>query len=428
MSISELDHLTEVPIESDQGEFRRGWPVMLAGFLLVLILYGTYYCFGVFLKPMLEDLGWTRAMTTGALSVYMVVHGALAIVMGSLSDKHGPRWIVALSTILVAIGYGLLSQISEPWHLYLYFGIMVGIGMGAGYVPPISTVTRWFTHRRGLAVGIVAAGVGVGQMLLPPLAGYLITTDLGWRGSFVVMGVLIGALGIPAAFLLRNPQNDVDCVAQNEPGSENSDDWQVRKAIRTLPFALMLGIFIALTYGVGTVVTHLAAHMNDSGIDPVPAAVAITLIGGSGIFGRIIIGGAADRVGHRTMLAICLIPQMMALLWLIWAQQLWEFYLIATLFGFVYGGTLTVIIKINSEFFGVKSGGAIFGVLLFGATVGGATAAPLAGYIHDVTHEYQIAFLIAGLVMVIASIFGFLVRPPSQAVLDGTQNGKSSCD
>ncbi len=400
------------PEADDIKDLYHAWVVVIAGFFLVLILFGTYYCFGVFLKPMLAELGWSRAMTTGAVTVYMVVHGVFAVIMGSLSDKFGPKSVVTISTLFVALGYGLISRITEPWHLYICFGFIVGIGMGASYVTPVSAVTKWFTDRRGLALGVVAAGVGAGQMILPPLVKYFITM-FGWRTSFVITGAMIGCLGIPAALLLKNPPDNID----RPRDTEFHDDWSAREAVRTVSFTLLLSIFIALAFGLSIVTTHLVAHIEDMGFDPVPAAFVLTLIGGGGIFGRIMIGGSADKTGNKAVLVACLIPQALLLFCLIWVKELWAFYVIGALYGLTYGGTLPVIIKTTSEFFGLSSTGTIIGILILGATSGGAVGAPFAGYIYDVTGNYSIAFLIGGIVVMVGSVLSFRLKAPGKLSL-----------
>jgi MFS family permease len=400
----------------------RAWLVVAAGFLMVFILYGSYYCFGVFLKPMLAELGWTRAMISGAFSLYMLVHGGFSMVMGSLSDRYGARLIAAISALVVAVGYGFVSITTTPWHMYVGFGILVGIGMGAAYVTPISTVTRWFSEKRGLALGIVAAGVGVGQMVLPPIIKYLITLS-GWRVSFVILGVMVFLIGIPAALLLNSPTgrgSGIPRVESEKPEAEAHQrrsphyDWTVREVLGTPGFWLLLLIFSALAFGVTIMAAHLVAHMEDIGIDSVPAAFALTLIGGGGIIGRIFFGRAGDRVGNRPMLTASMILQTLLMFFLIKSKQVWAFYLISGLYGLSYGGALPVIISMSSQFYGVASAGAILGILLFGATIGGAIGATLAGYIFDVTGGYALAFLAGGSVITSGTVISFLLRPPEK--------------
>ena len=402
---------TETPIDLAHPE-RSNWIVVAAGFVLVLILYGAYYSFGVFLKPMLDDLGWSRAVTTGATSsTYLIVHGIFAIVMGHLSDKYGPRWVVMSGTILIALGYALTSQINAVWQLYVYFGVLVGIGMGAAYVPPLATVAKWYTFRRGLVLGVVAAGVGMGQIILPPFLKFLIT-EFGWRDSFVITGIMTCVFGLPAAMLLKNPPLTTNKDSEN--AIEPESDWSTRQAVRAAPFWLLLIIFAALVFGTNIVMQHLVAHIEDNGFDPIPAALVLTFIGVSGIFGRVISGGLADKIGSKMVAVICLAIQILAFFSLIQAGELWEFYIVGILYGLGYGGTLPLIIKMGAEFFGTTSGGAILGMLLFGASIGGAIGVPLAGHIHDVTDDYAIAFLIAGTVIIAASVINLILKPPQK--------------
>ncbi|MDY6790449.1 MAG: MFS transporter [Thermodesulfobacteriota bacterium] len=146
MPITDRNHFSHAAIEeADRNSIIQSWIVVITGFLLVFILYGTYYSFGVFVKPVSMSLGWSRAITTGVVFVYMVIHGIFSIITGRLADRYGPRFIIAISALFVALGYGLSFGINTPWHLYTYFGILVGIGMGAAFVVPVSTVTKWFS-------------------------------------------------------------------------------------------------------------------------------------------------------------------------------------------------------------------------------------------------------------------------------------------
>jgi len=391
------------------------WIIVFSGFVLIFVLYGSYYCFGVFLKPMCKEMGWTRAVTTGAISLYMVVHGGFSIIMGSLSDKYGPRPVVLISTIAVALSYSLISFITQPWHLYVCLGILVGTGMGAAYVPPVSTVTKWFVQNRGLTLGIVASGVGVGQMILPPLMKYMIAT-YGWRISFLIMGAIILIVGIPASLLLKHPDNGIDDYDnkqyQQNPVSDKNNIWSVKNAVKTSSFHLLMIIFMTLVFGISIILSQLVAHAEDIGIDPIKAAFILTLIGAGGIIGRITIGGLADRLGNKSMLPLCLIPQCFLFLTLLWANELWEFYTIAAFYGLTYGGTLPNILLMNARFFGVTSSGYIYGILIFGATTGGALGAPIAGYIYDITGHYDMAFIAGGIILLTGSMLSFIIKPP----------------
>lgn len=393
-----------------------GWVIVAAGFVLVMVLYGAYYSFvGAFLTPIEEDLGWSRAIYSGAAAFYLIIHGIFAIIMGRICDKYGPRWVVASGTLLIAIGYGLISQVNAAWQFYIYLGLMVGIGMGAAYVPPLTTVAKWFNARRGLALGVVAAGVGVGQIILPPLLKYFIT-EFGWRDSVAIMAAITCALGIPAAFLMKNPPNEIS-QPNNLTTTSNQIDWSVKEAIKTSSFWFLLSVFAALVFGTNLVMAHLVAHVEDNGFDPVPAGAVLSFIGGAGIAGRIISGGVADRIGNRVTAAACLGLQIIVFTLLIWIDDLPSFYIIGVLYGLGYGGTLPLIVKMSSEFFGTTSGATIFGIILAGASVSGALGALSGGLIYGDTEEYTLAFIIAGAIIVMASVINLLLKPPERVAL-----------
>ena len=142
----------------------------MAGFIILVSMYGTLYSFGVFLKPMLGELGWTRAMTSGAYSLCFLLSGVVAIAAGRLNDKFGPKAVLSCAGFLLGVGYFLMARITTPWELYLYYGVIVGVGMGGGIAPSLSTVAKWFVKKRGLMTGITVAGTATGTLVTPLIA------------------------------------------------------------------------------------------------------------------------------------------------------------------------------------------------------------------------------------------------------------------
>src|SRR4030042_4988848 len=152
--------------------------------------WGTVYSFGVFLKPMVSDLGWSRAAFSAAYSLTFVINGFLGIFAGRLCDRFGPRIVVMVCGWLIALGYLIMSQVWELWQMYVFFTLIIGTGLSGIYGPAISTVARWFNKRRGLMTGIVIAGISVGTLVTSPGATWLITA-YGWRTSYIVMSVAV---------------------------------------------------------------------------------------------------------------------------------------------------------------------------------------------------------------------------------------------
>jgi predicted MFS family arabinose efflux permease len=243
--------------------------------------------------------------------------------------------------------------------------------------------------------------------------------ESGWRASFVYLGLMNCLLGIPAACLLRPPPYTANALPKAEnaeptgdPMATSQNDWHLFEAFKTLPFQVLFWIFASQGFTVGVVSTHLVAHMEDIGISPVQASFSLTLIGASGIFGRIMMGGIADKVPNRVMLAAGLFPQAFLMLWLIWAREIWAFYAFAALFGMTYGGTMAIMPKVSSEMFGLTSAAGIFGLLIFGATIGVSVGAPISGHVYDMTERYSIAFLVGALIMTAAFLSSIVVKPP----------------
>ena len=167
-----------------------GYIVVAVAFLILVVTFGPHSAYGLFFNPLLAEFGWTRAMTSGAFSLSMFMYGILSIVAGGLNDRFGPRLMVSLCGMLIGLGFILMSQVNSLWQLYLFFGVLTGIGMSAVWVPQMSSIARWFVKRRSLMTGIVIAGAGISQLIAPPIISRLIAT-YDWRLSYVILGGVI---------------------------------------------------------------------------------------------------------------------------------------------------------------------------------------------------------------------------------------------
>ena len=192
-------------MRSKKPKLFYGYIIVAAAFLITLIMCGTLFTFGVFFKPILTEFGWTRAMTSGAFSLCILLFGLLGIGTGRLTDRFGPRVVMSGCGFFLGLGYLLMSQVSAIWQLYLFYGVMVGIGVSGSFVPLVSTVARWFAERRGMMTGIAVSGIGIGTMIMPLVANWLISS-YGWRTSYIVVGITVLVLIILVAqFLRRDP-------------------------------------------------------------------------------------------------------------------------------------------------------------------------------------------------------------------------------
>ncbi|GAH36150.1 unnamed protein product, partial [marine sediment metagenome] len=170
-------------------KFFYGYIIVLAGFFLQVVGWGLCSTFGIFFNPLLIEFGWTRAMISGAFSLSFLILGFISIIVGGLNDRLGPRMIMVVCGLFLGSGYLLMSQLNTIWQLYLFYGVIVGIGMSGMDVLSLSTIARWFVRRRGMMSGIVKAGAGIGMAIMPPIANWLISS-YGWRTSYFIVGII----------------------------------------------------------------------------------------------------------------------------------------------------------------------------------------------------------------------------------------------
>jgi len=403
-------------LKTKRPRFFYGYVVVLASFCAMVVAGGTTYTFGVFFKPLLTEFGWTRAMTSGAFSLYMVLHGFLYIVTGRLTDRFGPRLVVTACGCFLGLGYLLMSQVSAIWQLYLFYGVIMAIGMSGLFVPTLSTIPRWFVKRRGMMTGIVASGVGVGTVVMPPLASQLISI-YDWSNSYIAVGIIALVLIIPAAQFLRRDPGQIGQLpyGKNEVKEEGLNlearGFSPQEAIHTRQFWMLGGLYFCHGFLLQATMVHIVPHAIELGISAIIAANILAIIGGLNVVGRIGMGSASDRIGNKLSLIIAFMVMSVALLWLQVAQELWMLYLFAAIFGFGYGGQTALMAPIAAELFGLRAHSTILGIVVFVVTIGGAAGPIIAGHIFDITNSYYLAFSICATLSIIGFILTSFLRP-----------------
>jgi len=405
---------------STKPAFFYGYVVALAASFTLMLMFGTLYSFGVFFQPLSNEFGWTKAATAGAFSFRMLLSTFLGITMGRLNDKFGPRRLLTVGGLFLGLGYLLMSQVNTIWQFYLFYGLLVAIGMSSGYIPLISTATRWFIKRRGLMTGLVVSGIGLGTLITPPIANWLISNH-GWRNSYLVIGSVALLLIVLAAQLLRRDPSQVGQLpyGEGEVRKESQKltfrDFTFSEAIRTRELWILSAMYFCFALPQSVVIVHIFNHATELEVATASAANILALVGGSSIAGRILMGGTADRIGNRPALIIAFILMSASLFWLQVAKETWSLYLFAVTFGFAYGGFVALESPTVAQLFGLGSHGMIFGIIDFMATIGGAIGPVLAGHIFDISGSYSQAFLICAGLGVIGLIITWCLRPTKTA-------------
>jgi MFS family permease len=402
------------PSESGSGLF-YGYIVVGVSLLIMSIMWGGYYAFGVFFKPVLNEFGWTKAMTSGAFSLASIMNGLLTVAAGRLTDKFGPRMVMTVCGLFLGLGFMLMSQMSNVFHLYLFYGISVGAGMSGSFIPLTSTVARWFFKRRSLMMGIVVAGTGIGALMGPPVASRLIPI-YGWRMSYAILGgITLLVVVLSAQFIKRDPtqagqvpygENQIKQVGLNS----SVEGLSLREAISFPQFWVFFATGFCYGYCVFTIMVHMTPHAIESGVPAVRAANILATIGGLGILGKVLLGRLGDIVGNRRTLILGFVLMSLALICLVPAKITWMLFLIAGIFGFAYGGITVSHSPLLAELVGLRSHGLIFGVFGISVSWGGAVGPFLTGYLFDVTKSYQTAFLLCAAISLTGILFGAFLR------------------
>ena len=398
---------TSLLTETRKPRFFYGYVVIAAAATIQLIDLGIINTFGVFFPSFLTEFGWSRAAISGASSLSFLLMGFLAILAGGLTDRFGPRIIMTTCGFFFALGFLLMSQLNSIWQLYLFYGVIVGIGLSAMDVVPLSTVARWFVKKRGMMSGIVKVGTGLGMFIMPLVAGGLIPIH-GWRTSYIILGSIALVFVLSIAQLLRRDPGQMQQLPDNEERAATSDinsigvGLSLQEAIHTRQFWTICAAFLTIVYCANTILVHIAPHAIDLGIPTINAASIISIIGGVSMVGRFVMGSASDRIGNKLAMIVCFVVLLVSLLWLQLANKLWMLYLFAVVYGFAHGGFFALVSPTVAGLFGTRSHGVILGIVLCSGTLGGAIGSVLAGHIFDITQSYQLVFSI----LVVFSIIG----------------------
>jgi MFS family permease len=418
--------------------FYYGWVVVAVVFVSMGVAVNARTAFSLLYPPILEEFGWDRAVTAGVFSFGFLVSAILSPLIGRTMDARGPRFTCGIGVVATGAGLLLATLSSAPWHLYLTLGMLVGAGsVVLGYSGQGLWLPAWFVRRRGLAMSIAYAGVGVGSILLLPAMQTLIERS-GWRTACIALGVVALLVLAPLTLLLRRRPQDLGLQPDGDPapvpGADASRrtnvvdaawaqiDWTLARALRTARFWwLALGYFCGLLIWY-LVQVHQTKYLIEHGFSPAQAAFALGMVSLVGVPGQIALGQLSDRIGREPVWAIGslgFVGTYVALLALPSFPSpllLWTMVLLQGVLGY---GMTSVFGAIPAEIFEGRHYGSIFGTLSLAAIAGGAAGPWLAGAIHDATGSYAIAFWIAIVLSVLSTVAIYRASPSGVRVVAG---------
>jgi MFS family permease len=394
--------------------FFYGWVIVAVVFVTMGVGVNARTAFSLLFPPILDEFGWERGVTAGAFSFGFLVSAVLSPSLGRLMDRRGPRVVMEMGVGLMAIGLVLSTLASRPWHLYATLGVLVGGGsVCLGYTGQALFLPNWFERRRGFAMSLAYAGVGVGSIILLPWMQSLIARA-GWRAACWTLAILMLALLAPLNLLLRRRPEDLGLRPDGDPGPRDGGpgrraanvvdaawaavEWTLGRAMRTGRFWwIVAGYFFGL-YAWYAVQVHQTRYLIEIGFSPSHAAWALGLVSLFGIPGQIALGHVSDRIGREWVWTVGSLGFILCYLGLLLLGEVPTaallYFMVAAQGALGYGLT-SVVGAIPAEIFQGRHYGAIFGMLMLAAIGGGAAGPWVTGVLFDATGSYALAFWIA---------------------------------
>ncbi len=363
--------------------------------------------YAVFLVPLERELGWSRSELTGVYSIYLLVNGFTAPLVGLAFDRLGPRWVYGIGMGCLGAAFLLAARLQSLWQFYLFVGAMVGIAVSLnGMVPASALLSRWYRERLSSAIGIAYSATGVGTLLFVPLAQYLIAAH-GWRGAYQALGVAVLVLA-PVAMLAipwaRFTGGRTYAQPERRPASKEAprEGWTLRAALRSPVFWGLAQVFFCTAAGMFSIMVQLVAFFIDAGFSPLVAAGAFGVIGmlsAASIMGS---GFLSDRFGYRQTASASFVGTasgMVILLLITASPSLLLLVLFVPVFGLCMGVRGPIVSSVGARYFAGPNVATIYGVIYATNALGAAMGSWLGGLLHDFTGGYA-----AGLVMALAFI------------------------
>ncbi|HHJ5903363.1 TPA: OFA family MFS transporter [Streptococcus pyogenes] len=391
-------------------EKTKRYIIATAGILLHLML-GSTYAWSVYRNPILQETGWDQAPVAFAFSLAIFCLGLSVAFMGNLVEQYGPRLTGTVSAILYASGNmltGLAIDRKEIWLLYIGYGVIGGLGLGAGYITPISTIIKWFPDKRGMATGFAIMGFGFASLLTSPIAQWLIETE-GLVATFYLLGLIYLIVMLFASQLIIKPTAAEIAILDKKRLQNNSyliEGMTAKEALKTKSFyCLWVILFINITCGLGLISVVAPMAQDLTGMSPEMSAIVVGAMGIFNGFGRLVWASLSDYIGRRVTVILLFLVSIIMTISLIFAHSSLIFMIsIATLMT-CYGAGFSLIPPYLSDLFGAKELATLHGYILTAWAIAALTGPMLLSITVEWTHNYLLTLC----VFIVLYILGLMV-------------------
>jgi OFA family oxalate/formate antiporter-like MFS transporter len=412
-----------VPLRFKDGVF-YGWIIVAVFLVIQAVLMGIASSFTVFFKSIEAEFELTRTVTSAISSVSMILIPVSGFIGGWALDRYGPRIVLFVMGLITGLSLVLTSRTGAAWQVFITYSVLLAIGMGPVYVVATSTVSRWFNKKRGLAVGIAGSGEGLGTITMAPLSNFLISR-FNWKTAYLILGLITWAVVIPFSRLLKKEPKEIGALpdgVKTEEGEVTGVDadanaqqsgMSLAETLKTRGFWAVAGIWFFFSFCMSMLLTHIVPHVTDIGISATEGAIIISIMGAARVCGMIGLGIIADRTGRKRVAVISTLVQAGAMVWLLWDQELWVFYVFAIIYGLGNGGLFSGVTSLLGDTFGLDHLGSILGLLEIGWGIGAGIGPLIGGYIYDTSSSYSLAFILGAGSMAAITFLVFMLQPAS---------------
>jgi MFS family permease len=405
------------PSEFDVGYY--GWRVVLAACLGVMAGFGSLfvYTFSVFVRPLAAEFGWSREAISSGFAVAAVTLGVVSPLLGRWIDRFGPRRIILVCMTIYVCAIASLSLLgSGLWQFYSTCFVLGLVGNGAAHLAYSRSISTWFQRRLGTALAFVMVGAGLGAMILPVVAQSIISWA-GWRAAYASLGGLALLLGLPLSWRYIRERGAVE--NNSAPVTHDGMTWQ--QGLRSFAFWIVTAILFVSSISMNGAITHLSALLTDRGLTAANAALCASILGGSSLLGRILVGWLLDRFfGPRVALAINLITALGVFL-LARASSFPAGCLAAALIGVGAGGEAAITPYLLTRYFGLRAFSTLYGLTWTFYAVAGAIGPVILGRAFDATGSYTSLLTLLATALGLAAATNLLLPRYSDSFPGGTE-------
>ena len=384
-------------------ERNYGWVIVAAGAVITCVAMGAMFALPVYLQPMADETGWTRAGISGAMTIGFIVMGVAGFLWGTLTDRIGARPVVLIAAVTLGLGLFIASRANDILVFQIAYGGLVGASGGAFFAPLMATVLGWFDKHRSLAVSLVSLGGGVAPMVMTPLATVLIE-QMGWRNAMMTTALVATIIILPTGFLIRRPPAAAEAVADAGVVAAPAQGRSMLSVMGQPKFIVLAAVFFLCCAAHSGPIFHTVSYAMLCGASAIAAASIYSVEGLAGLFGRLFFGLLADRIGVKRVIVGGLVLQAVGIYSYIYISELPQFYMLAAVLGLAYGGVMPLYAVLARDYFSPGVMGTVLGGMVMTSSIGMAFGPLGGGWLFDTFGDYHWLYVSSAAIGIAAAL------------------------